>query len=230
MQYTLASLVLSYASLVAASGNSISTGATVSFSGEDFATAGAGIKTALPARNNDGGGNWFLNYYNFGTGFDQSRQIFAYYPSATVNGSETCVGVIQGIRSGPPNGENGGCDSVWGNGCSELILKAIQGGCNSTMFSGLPEACGVLNVAAQNVSTGTFTPAQPAVWLTWNYAINASSEETTARDLVFPVFARSADGSKANLACFRVDGAAGTVLASMASVIFAASSVAYLLL
>ena len=231
MQFALASIALSTISIVTAQHDSIDTGATVSFYGDDFATQGAGLKTALPARNNDLGGNWFLNYYNFGNGFTSNRQIFAYYPSSTIAGDSTCVGVIQGVRGGAPNGNNGGCDSVLGgNGCSQLIIEAIKKGCSPTMFSGLPEACGVLNVETQTVSTGTFTPAQPAVWLTWDYSNNSSAQETLARDLTFPVFARSADGQSANLACLRVDGGAGSVVASMASILFAASTAAYMLL
>jgi hypothetical protein len=97
--------------------SSVNTGANVSFSGSDFGTLGASLLTALPAANNDNGGKWFLNYYNFGRSFQDTRQIFAYYPSAELNGDgNTCVGIIQGVERGnqgsTPNGENGGCDAI----------------------------------------------------------------------------------------------------------------------
>lgn len=224
-----ASTVLALSSLAAAAHNSVDTGATVSFNGDDFATEGASLSTALNAKNDANSGDWYLNYYNFGLGFDSTRQIFAYYPSTTITGDETCVGIIEGIDNGAPNGENGGCDSIWGNGCSEYVIKAIQEGCNTTMFSGIPTSCGTLNVEVMNVSATTFTPANPAVWLTWNYANNASSEPVAARGLTYPVFARSSDGT-ANLACLRVDGSAATVGASFASMIVVAGSAMYMLL
>lgn len=225
----IAATVALLSSLVAASGSSEDVGGTVSFYGSNFETEGASLSTALAAKNDDGAGSWYLNYYNFGLGFGTNRQIFAYYPSETISGDSTCVGIVEGIDAGAPNGANGGCDSVWGNGCSEAIVKAIESGCNETMFSGIPESCGTLNVEVMTVSTGTFTPAEPAVWITWDYATNSSSEEITARDLTYPVFARSSDGT-ANLACLRVDGGAATIGASFASMLFVAGTAIYVLL
>lgn len=222
------STILALSSVVAAAHNSINEGETPSFNGANFATSGAALSTALAAKNNAQGGNWYLNYYDFGLGFNQNRQIFAYYPTSTISGP-VCVGIVQGLKAGAPNGANGGCDSVWGNGCSELILKAIQGGCNTTMFSGLPPSCGTLNVEVQTVQATTFTPASPAVWLTWNYNTNASGQPDAARDLTYPVFARGADGT-ANLACLRVNGGAATIGASFASVLAVLGSAAYMLL
>lgn len=225
----IAASVLALSSLAAAVKNSISEGATVSFNGEDFATDDAAVATALEAKNDADGGDWYLNYYNFGLGFSENRQIFAYYPTTTLTGDETCVGIIQGLDAGAPTGANGGCDTVWGNSCSEAIIKAIEAGCSTTMFSGLSTSCGTLNVDVMNVTATSFTPASPAVWLTWNYNTNSSGDEVAARDLTYPVFTRSSDGT-AGLACLRVDGAAGVVGTSMASFVLVAASAMYLLL
>lgn len=224
-----AASLIALSSLVAAAKNSIDEGATVSFAGDDFATDDAALTTALEARQDSDGGNWYLNYYNFGLGFSQARQIFAYYPTTDTDGDETCVGIIQGLKSDAPTGENGGCDTVWGNSCSESIIKAIQAGCSETMFSALSSDCGRLNVAVMNVSETSFTPAEPAVWLTWNYYTNSSGDEVAARDLTYPVFTRSDDGTAA-LACLRVNGGAATMGASLASFVLAAGSAIYLLL
>lgn len=221
--------VLALSSIAAAAHSSVDEGATVSFNGDDFATVGAGLTTALNADNSADAGNWYLNYYNFGLGFDQNRQIFAYYPETAITGSSTCVGIIQGLKAGAPTGKNGGCDSVWGNGCSQAVVQAINGGCNTTMFSSLPEACGTLNVEVMMVDTATFTPSSPAVWLTWDYSNNASSNEVAARDLTYPVFARASDGT-ANLACLRVNGGAATIGASIASMFVVGGSALYMLL
>lgn len=223
-----AASILALSSFAAAVKNSISEGASVSFYGDDFATDDAAVSDALEAKNDADGGDWYLNYYNFGLGFSENRQIFAYYPTTTYSG-ETCVGIIQGLSAGAPTGDNGGCDTVWGNSCSEDILKAIQAGCSDTMFSSLSSSCGTLNVEVQNVSTTSFTPASPAVWLTWNYATNSSGDEVAARDLTYPVFTRSSDGT-ADLACLRVDGGAGILGASFASFMLVAGSAIYLLL
>ncbi|ORY74373.1 hypothetical protein BCR37DRAFT_384501 [Protomyces lactucae-debilis] len=223
------------ASVAAQKYSSVQTGAQVAFAGDDFGTFGASVLTALPAANNDEGGKWYLNYYNFGRSFQDTRQILAYYPSAQLSGGNTCVGIIQGIAGGnkgdTPNGENGGCDAIWGNGCSYHILQAIQAGCNGTMFSGLPEICGTLNVEVKQVNQASFTPANPAVWLTWDYstANSNSSLVREARELTYPVFARTEDG-KANLACLRVAGAGSTIRASFLSVAAVASAAAYMLL
>lgn len=226
MKFT--STILALSSVVAAARSSIDEGETPSFNGDDFSTVGASLSTALAAKNNDQGGNWYLNYYDFGLGFGSNRQIFAYYPTSTINGP-VCVGIVQGLKAGAPNGNNGGCDSVWGNGCSELILKAIQGGCNTTMFSGLPPACGTLNVEVEMVEDADFSPSSPAVWLTWNYATDNSSQPEAARDLTYPVFARGEDGT-ANLACLRVNGGAATLGASLAAGLTVLGSAAYMLL
>ncbi|CCG85072.1 protein of unknown function [Taphrina deformans PYCC 5710] len=223
-----ATSILALSSLAAAAHNSVSEGETVTFNGGDFSTVGAKLSTALEAANSAGNGDWYLNYYDFGLGFDDNRQIFAYYPSTPLGGSSTCVGIIEGLKAGAPNGKNGGCDSVWGNGCSELIIKAINGGCNTTMFSGLPPSCGTLNVEVQTVSTTTFTPSNPAVWLTWNYANNGSAQPEAARDLTYPVFARSSDGT-AHLACLRVNGGAATIGSSIASLLVVGGSALYML-
>jgi hypothetical protein len=118
-----------------------------------------------------------------------------------------------------------------GNGCSYHIIRAIQEGCNGTMFSGIPQICGTLNVQVQNVDTSSFTPANPAVWLTWDYSSSSQNASLVreARDLTFPVFARTSDG-KANLACLRVAGAGSTIKASFFSVAAVASAAAYMLL
>jgi len=232
-----AATIIALSSVVFAARDSEDVGGTVSFAGSDFATQGAALKTALAAKNSDGAGSWYLNYYNFGMGFDQNRQIFAYYPQEEITGGnddnddsdDICIGIVDGISAGAPNGKNGGCDSVWGNGCSQVIVEAIRSGCSNVMFSGIPQECGILNVEVMNVSTGTFTPANPAVWITWDYSTNSSSEENTARSLTYPVFARSSDGT-ANLACLRVDGGAATIGASVASMFVVAGSALYMLL